>query len=321
MQCFRLIFLLLAVNILFSQKAFAQHETPDTVYTGIYITSIHDIDFKQKEYTVSFWLWLKYKNLEFDFAQNLEVPHAKTVTKSFSTVDTVDNQVYLLMKLQCVMKDSWEITNFPFDRQKLALSVENSQYDSKALVFAADTFGKYFDPRFTLHGWIIDSFKVNTNIKAYETAFGDIRLLKPHSEYASYAVNIGLHRNAMGLFWKMFIGMYLAFFIAYVCFFIRADTIESRFGLSVGSLFAVIGNKYVIDSSLPESSSFTLVDTLHGITLFFIFVVIVCTVHALNQVKKQDIERANRFDNRAAAIVLALYVVLNTYFIYQASLF
>ena len=95
MQYFRLIFLLLTLNSFFFQKIFAQDKTPDTVYTGIYITSIHDIDFKQKEYTVSFWLWLKYKNLEFDFAQNLEVPHAKTVTKSFSTVDTVDNQVYL----------------------------------------------------------------------------------------------------------------------------------------------------------------------------------------------------------------------------------
>jgi hypothetical protein len=50
--------------------------------------------------------------------------------------------------------------------------------------------------------------------------------------------------------------------------------IDSRFGLSVGSLFAVIGNKYIIDSALPESSSFTLVDLLHGITLFFILAVI-----------------------------------------------
>ena len=95
MPFFRLFFFLVILNSVLSQKVFAQNETPDTVYTGIYITSIHDIDFKEKEYTVSFWLWLKYKNLEFDFAQNLEVPHAKTVTKSFSTVDTVDNQVYL----------------------------------------------------------------------------------------------------------------------------------------------------------------------------------------------------------------------------------
>lgn len=307
--------------LLFSGKATAQDTIPDTVYTGIYITSIHDIDFKQKEYTISFWLWLKYKNKDFDFVQNLEVPQAKTVVKSFSTIDTSDNKVYLLMKLQCVMKDSWKINNFPFDRQKLRLSIENSQYDSKALIFSADSVGKHFDPWFTLNGWTIDTFKVSTKTKSYETSFGDVSLSKPHSEYGSYRVNIGLQRDAMGYFWKMFIGMYIAFFIAFVCFFIHADSIESRFGLSVGSLFAVIGNKYVIDSSLPESSSFTLVDTLHGITLFFILVVIICTVYALNLIKKKDIMKANQFDKKALVIVLALYIILNVYFIYQASLF
>lgn len=35
------------------------------------------------------------------------------------------------MKLQCVMKDSWKISNFPFDRQTLRLSIENSQFDKK----------------------------------------------------------------------------------------------------------------------------------------------------------------------------------------------
>ena len=45
----------------------------------------------------------------------------------------------------------------------------------------------------------------------------------------------------------------------------------------MGSLFAVIGNKYIIDSSLPETTSFTLVDTLHGFTLFAILIVVTAT--------------------------------------------
>src|SRR5690349_13346707 len=94
----------------------AQTAKPDTVTIGIYITSVHDIDFKDKEYTVNFWLWLKYKNKAFDFSQNLEVPQAKTVTKSFVTVDSSNGRIYMMMKLQCVMKDSWKISNFPFDK-------------------------------------------------------------------------------------------------------------------------------------------------------------------------------------------------------------
>ncbi|MEO8765298.1 MAG: hypothetical protein ABI416_13460 [Ginsengibacter sp.] len=162
--------------------SYAQDSKPDTVSVGIYITSIHDIDFKQKEYTVTFWLWLRYKNKAFDFLQNMEIPQAKSVSRSFATVDSSGDGVYMLMKLQCVMKDSWKIGNFPFDSQKLRLSVENSQYDDRSLVFTADTLGKHYDPRFTLNGWSIDSCIISTNTKIYETGFGDAGLATPHSE-------------------------------------------------------------------------------------------------------------------------------------------
>jgi hypothetical protein len=301
-----------------AQRSLAAGNVPDTVKTGIYITSIHDIDFKQKEYTIDLWLWLKYRNKDFDFLQNLEIPQAKNVVKSFSTVDSSNNRIYLLMKLQCVMKDSWRISNFPFDHQNLRFTIENSQYDYHALVFATDTLGKHYDPRFVLPGWKIDSFIITSDKRAYETSFGDDSQPKPHVEYSSFKVKIGILRSASELFWKMFLGMYVAFLIAYMCFYIHADNIDSRFGLSVGSLFAAIGNKYIIDSALPESNSFTLVDILHGITLFFIFLVVTSSAWSLSLVKKNKLSQANRFDMVAAQVLLVLYIALNIYFISKA---
>lgn len=296
----------------------AQDNKPDTVKIGVYITSIHDIDFKQKEFSINLWLWLKYKNRAFDFLHNLEVPQAKTVSMSFATVDSSKEELYMLMKLQCVMKDSWKIENFPFDKQKLRFSIENSQFDSRFLIFKEDTVGNHYDPRFTLRGWLIDSCRIVNGIKKYETGFGDESLAKPHAEYSNFKVQLSIHRDAAGLFWKMFLGMYIAFLIAYVCFYIHADGMDSRFGLSVGSLFAVVGNKYIIDSALPESTTFTLVDTLHGLTLFFILSVVAATTYSLKLVKKGKIEKAERFDFVVAQALLITYVGLNIYFIYQA---
>ena len=316
-----LLFCLLFADICYSHEVNPGNveAKPDTVKVGIYITSVHDVDFKQKEYTTNLWLWLKYKNKDFDFLQNLEVPQAKTVTKAFVTVDSSGDEIYMQMKLQCVMKDSWRIDNFPFDRQSLRFSIENSQFDSRYLVFVADTVGSHFDKRFTLRGWNIDSCLLSTGIKAYETAFGDETITKPHTEYSSFRTRLVITRSASGLFWKMFLGMYIAFLIAYVCFYIHADGIDSRFGLSVGSLFAVVGNKYIIDSSLPESTSFTLVDTLHGLTLFFIFSTIAATAYSLNLVKKNKLKEANRFDMIIAQILLVLYVASNIWFISKAN--
>jgi hypothetical protein len=313
--------LLLIISIPgFRVAAQEQEDKKDTVSVGIYIVSIHDIDFKEKEYAVNLWLWLKYKNKDFDFYNNLEIPQAKTVTKSFFTIDTTGEQIYMQMKLQCVMKDSWRINNFPFDRQTLRLSIENSQYDLRYLVFKADTVGNHFDPRFTLRGWSIDSCIVSSSVRIYETGFGDESLPTPRTEYSAFRVRLSIARDASGLFWKMFLGMYMAFLIAYVCFYIHADGMDSRFGLSVGSLFAVVGNKYIIDSSLPDSTSFTLVDTLHGITLAFIFSVIAATAYSLNLVKKDQLKKAYRFDMIVAQVLLFIYLILNFYFIAQAKM-
>jgi len=301
-----------------STICFAQEARPETVKTGIYVTSIHDIDFKEKEYTIDFWIWFKYKNREFNFVENLEIPQAKSVNKSFSTIDSSGAEVYLLMKIQCVMKDSWAIDNFPFDHQTLRLSIENSQFDSQSLVFRPDTLGKQYDPRFTLRGWDIDSLKVSDGVKKYETAFGDTSIIKPHTEYSNFKVRVGISRDAMGIFWKMFLGMYVAFLIAFMCFYIHSDSIDSRFGLSVGSLFAVIGNKYIVDASLPETTTFTLVDTLHGITLIFILTVIISTAYSLRLIKQDKLTDSNKFDKISSLALLAGYIVLNSFFILQA---
>lgn len=294
------------------------HATPDTVKAGVYITSIHDIDFRQREYSIDLWLWLHYKKKQFDFVQNMEIPQAKTVNKSFSTLDSSNGDIYQLMKLQCVMQDSWKINNFPFDRQKLRFSLENSQFGSDSLVFIADTLGKHFDAKYTLRGWNIDSLCISTGKRVYETTFGDKIQTIPHSEYSTYKVLINIDRDAIGLFWKMFLGMYIAFLIAYMCFYIHADSFDSRFGLSVGALFAVVGNKYIVDASLPESNTFTLVDMLHGITLAFVLLIIMCNAYSLLLVKREKEQQARRFDMITAQIFLLLYIGLNIFFIMRA---
>jgi hypothetical protein len=213
---------------------------------------------------------------------------------------------------------TWSIDNFPFDHQVLRLSIENSQFDSEALIFVPDTLGKQYDPRFALRGWNIDSLKVSNGTKVYETAFGDTSIQVPHTEYSNFKVRVGISRDAMGIFGKMFLGMYVAFFIAFMCFYIHTDSIDSRFGLSVGSLFAVIGNKYIIDGSLPETTTFTLVDTLHGITLVFILAVIISTAYSLKLIKQDKLSAANKFDRRSSITLLLAYVILNIFFITAA---
>jgi hypothetical protein len=76
-----------------------------------------------------------------------------------------------------------------------------------------------------LRGWSIDSCILSTGF--YETGFGDETLSKPRVEYGVFRLRLSIMRSAGGLFWKMFLGIYIAFLIAYVCFYIHADGMDS----------------------------------------------------------------------------------------------
>jgi len=323
----------LFVFILFLVAGHAQELKSDTnrraksraekVMVGIYITSIHDIDFKAKEYEIHFWIWFRYKNRNFDFGRFLEIPNAKTFTKLLDSTHIANDSVYMQMKVQCTMKDSWKVSNYPFDRQTLRISFENSQFNSDSLVFIEDTVGDHYDSISAskgrvLSGWNVDSVVIRSGKKEYKTNFGNAAVSQAKESYSTFRIRINISRPVWGLFLKTFLGMYIAFLIAFVCFYIHPDVIDARFGLSVGSLFAVVGNKYIIDSSLPETTSFTLVDTLHGLTLFMIFIVVAATAISLKYIKQNKIQKARRYDKIVGLIVFIVYLLANIWFIYDA---
>src|SRR5436190_15385111 len=118
---------LIGLSILMTDAYSAEKESaPDTVKIGSYIISIHDINFRDKEYTARFWLWMLYNNPEFDFVNQVEVPNAKSIEKPDIITDTINSTIYVLMKMKCTMKQSWEVTDYPFDDQELKINIENT---------------------------------------------------------------------------------------------------------------------------------------------------------------------------------------------------
>jgi hypothetical protein len=302
-------FLLLALSI---NAAIAQ---PDTVRVGAYVMSVHDINFHDKEYTARFWLWFVFKNPEFDFVKQLDIINAKSIDSPQLLEDSLGSKKWSMLKMKSVMKENWNVQDFPFDKQHLKIQIENSLFDKKNLIFKPDLKGSKFDSDETIVGWSIRNFKVDTTSNFYETGFGDNRPGKDNQNFSAFIISMDIERNALGLFMKIFIGMYISFFIAMLSFTIKPWELEPRFGLPVGGLFAAVGNKYIIDSILPESSTFTLVDSLHSLTFFSIFMVLVISVVSLKLYEHEKIEQSLRFNNRGGWMLAITYLVINTIFV------
>jgi hypothetical protein len=307
---------LFAFAILFGGlSARAQDSTvqasPDTVRVGAYVISVHDINFHEREYTIRFWLWFLHNNADFDFSKQLDIPNAKTIDAPEMIYDSLEGKAWVIMKMKCIMKENWNVVDFPFDEQHLKVQIENTLFDKKSLVFLADTAGSKFDDDDAIDGWRIVNFKVSTRENAYQTGFGDARPGHLASTFSQFYIEMDIERNAWGLFAKIFIGMYFAFFIAIISFAPRPSELEPRFGLPVGGLFAAVGNKYIIDSLLPESSSFSLVDTLHALTFFGIFVTLLISAYLLRVHDMGKSGQAEKVNKIAFRIVITTYIVAN----------
>jgi len=307
-------------GLLFLSSLHITQAQPDTVSVGSYVISVHDINFRDKQYTMRFWLWFVYDNPDFDFSTQLDIPNAKSIDPPEIILDSLDGKAWAIMKMKATMKESWDVLDFPFDQQHLKVQIENTLFDNSSLVFKPDYKGSTFDKNEAIDGWEIVNFQVTERTNDYETGFGDPSPERNLQNFSSFLIEMDIQRNAWGLFLKIFIGMYIAFLIAIISFTIHPSEFEPRFGLPVGGLFATVGNKYIIDSILPESSSFTLVDTLHTITFLGIFATLVVSAIALQESDKGNKIAAERINKSGTKYVIGFYVLANIIIVVLAIL-
>lgn len=292
--------------------------TPDSVKVGVYVISVHDINFHDKEYTIRFWMWFLHDNPEFDFKTQLDIPNAKEIDEPEVIYDTINGKTWVQMKMKCVMKENWVVHNFPFDKQHLRVRVENIMFDRNKLVFKADVRHSMFDDIEGMDGWTVKNFAVSEDTTRYNTGFGDPQPGHDAQTYSTFKIDMDIERDAWGLFMKIFIGMYIAFLIALVSFASQPWELEPRFGLPVGGLFAAVGNKYIIDSLLPESPEFSLVDTLHSITFIGILSVLAVSAISMKYYNADDKEACLRANKVGSRIVFFAYVIINIFFVATA---
>lgn len=306
-----LIFLVLISSVL--------HSADDTCKVGIYFNSLTDFNISDQSFSADFWMWFNYKNDSLQFNDALEVTNSKS--SSFSNYARMKKEGinWDMMKFNAVVFKEWDVTAFPFDKQKLTLHIDHTIYDTKKLAFITDAGNSAIDSNLLLSNWKIDSLAFYVENQTYNTTFGD-PVIKGTSTYPSVTADIYITReNSWNTLFKMLTGVYVAFSIVLLAFFVKPG---DRLGLCVGGLFAAVGNKYIIESVVPSTVSNTLFDNIHNITFIAIFVILVIAVISFrwNETKKPEmLAKAVKLDRLSFYSVTLVYILLNTFLILRAA--
>jgi hypothetical protein len=289
----------------------------DTCRVGVFVTDVFDLNLAEKSFKTKFWIWALYKKDSLKIMENLELVNAKEHEYTLTTIEQRGEFSYGAQKCKAEVKADWNITDFPFDNQQLTTTIESGDAETNELIFVPDLKNSLFDtPHIKLDGWKIKDFKVKGGKRTYSSNYGDPEI-KGSANYSSIEFTLYLERDGWGLFFKLFTGLYVAFGISIMPFFMGPENAE-RFGLLVGSLFAAVANKYIVDSILPETTYYTLVDKIHVITFIYILIGLILTVLAYRLDVAEHRKLARRIDWVSFWTVLISFASINVYLIRQA---
>jgi hypothetical protein len=292
----------------------------DTVNIGAYVESLYDFDLQSNTVRADIYYWCHYDKTDLDFSNDFELKKSSAVTFLNSGIDTLANCYRFNTKASARVRQNYNLTNYPLDAQRLVISVEAYASDVDKLVFRPDASDCGLDPSVyeSLDEWTVTNTQFLGGVTKYNSDFGD-DVRDSRSGFSRFDIVIDLRRkDSIHILIKLITGILVAFVISCCSFFVRANNTDPRFGLSVGALFAAIGNKYIVESNVPSTSEVSMLDNLHNLTFVYIFLIIVAAVVSLHLYEKgseEDKRKSRRLDMYAFVAVFISYLAIMGYLI------
>lgn len=200
----------------------------------------------------------------------------------------------------------WNLRDFPFDQQLLKIKFEGMEDTSMMDI------NMYRNLPSTIN-------KIDLGLKdGYST--NDIYTIKSYKEINLLDEFNGIYRNKVipvlsfiipidrtgsWLFIKLFLGSILAFIISAIAFLIPKADFGSKIELSVGALFVAIGNRYFVESSMPNVQVLTKADILHNLSIILIILNILLLV-----IQRNKTINWNWYEKKYNPIILTTFIYI-----------
>ncbi len=229
--------------------------------------------------------------------------------KGYDDINITDEVIYSGY-IETDFFHNWNLTEYPFDTQKLQFQI-GANIDTSIVRLNQSKFFKstFANVKGLKEGYQIDAieFEEKFNEQTNEETFFPGVIRKAVYPVANYSIVIS--RSGGWLFVKLFLGSFLAFIISWIVFLIPNSEFDSRISLTVGGIFGAIGNRYFVDSTIPEVQVLTKADMINNMILALLILnVLIVIVQKNNKINFGLLEQ-----NKFAMIFTGIaFIVLNT---------
>ncbi len=242
---------------------------------GIWIDQIGQVDYQNNTYEIIFYLWVNSKDSVYNLENNIDFTNTWESEILYHQSDSLfidgEKEYHEIVKVKTKNTTQFNLSNFPFDTNKLNLTIELIGHYIEDLVIHVDQNNSKLNSDIN-KDWIIKMSPIQNKRNRWDSDFGN---LKGNTEVDAISLDLELSRNAWPIYFKLFAILFLAFILATLSFFLPNQKSEEKVSIVVGALFTAIGNKYITESVIPISNHLGLSDLIHFSTILFILVIII----------------------------------------------
>jgi hypothetical protein len=298
-------------------------ESPEQVTVGLYINNIQHLDLHAYTYAVDFYIWLRWRDRDLDPSKTLEFMNARQPWGDAATllydepVPMPDGSLYQAIRYQGVFANKFPLQRYPFDRQNLLITFEDSTYPQDLLVYVPDDPAVTIGPEIDLPGYDLHAPSFQVVQHDYPTTFGDLTLDAP-APYSRGIANLEITRPPVAATIKVLLPILLMVIVAALTLFIDPSFPVARVGMGITALLALISKQISTNDALPQTDYLIMLDVLYICAYAFVLVMMAGAVYTTWMVTSKEIERAVAFDRKSFALCTSGYLisVIATVFIF-----
>jgi hypothetical protein len=324
----RILLVLAAVGVMPLALPAAAHAGtgPVKVTVGVFINDLQDIDLASENFTVDFYLWMRWKNPALDPSLTIEAMNSEGTQNTTSSptggvageplydapVDMPDGSKYQVLRYQGVFSRKMNLEKYPFDTQVLEMVFEDKRKNASVIEFVPDTTPVTINDggAMSIPGYVLGKPSLIVVPHKYPTNFGDISA-NASTPYSRVIVALPVTRDVLPYLVKIVLPIFIVILITSLIYLLPARLEDARAGIGITAMLTIVALQWTTDASLPSVEYLTMLDLVYIVSMIYILASMAYTVLASRRNRAEMAQALTaKLDRRVGIISLVAYLAI-----------
>ena len=283
------------------------------VKIGFYPVSVYQLDMASNTYYVDTYMWLRWTGdidptgtIEFT---NMVEEWGKQQENLLSEPKVLaDGSKYQIMRVEGRFVQPFSLADYPLDKQKLSIMVEDTTNGADAVSYVIDTESSGIGDSLQIPGWQLEGWSSQTYTHDYGTSFGEEAT---PSAYSAAQFSLDITRPLSFFYWKLLLPLFIVLLAALSVFLISPQHLDARSALPAGALLTAIFLQKSYSDGLPDLGYLILMDKIYLIVYALIVLTLIrCIVayKAADDADEATIKAIHATDKRLLVLFIAVFM-------------